>query len=218
MRYKTKRRNFSFIIVLPTNKKEKNAVSQVTKRALEQSLKNLLLKKPLTKITINDIAEDCGISRMTFYYHFKDIYDLVEWVCLEDAKRALDNKKTHDTWQQGLLQIFYAVRENKPFVMNVYHCVDRAQVEKYLRPLTDDLLMGVIEEESQGKTIRQEDKQCVAQVYSYVFIGLMLDWIRDDMKQDPEVLVKKLAAVLQNAFAEALDRLSVSGAKTEKAI
>ena len=193
-------------------------MSQVTKRALEQSLKNLLLKKPLTKITINDIAEDCGISRMTFYYHFKDIYDLVEWVCLEDAKRALDNKKTHDTWQQGLLQIFYAVRENKPFVMNVYHCVDKAQVEKYLRPLTDDLLMGVIEEESQGKTIRQEDKQFVAQVYSYVFIGLMLDWIRDDMKQDPEVLVKKLAAVLQNALAEALDRLSVSSAKSEKAI
>ena len=52
-------------------------MSQVTKRALEQSLKNLLLKKPLTKITINDIAEDCGINRMTFYYHFKDIYDLV---------------------------------------------------------------------------------------------------------------------------------------------
>ena len=55
-------------------------MSQVTKRALEQSLKNLLLKKPLTKITINDIAEDCGINRMTFYYHFKDIYDLVEWL------------------------------------------------------------------------------------------------------------------------------------------
>ena len=53
------------------------SMSQVTKRALEQSLKNLLLKKPLTKITINDIAEDCGINRMTFYYHFKDIYDLV---------------------------------------------------------------------------------------------------------------------------------------------
>ena len=42
-------------------------MSQITKRALEQSLKNLLLKKPLTKITINDIAEDCGINRMTFY-------------------------------------------------------------------------------------------------------------------------------------------------------
>ena len=57
-------------------------MSKVTKRALEQSLKNLLLKKPLTKITIGDITEDCGINRMTFYYHFKDIYDLVEWACL----------------------------------------------------------------------------------------------------------------------------------------
>ena len=52
-------------------------MSQTTKRALEASLKHLLAKKPLDKITINDIAEDCGISRMTFYYHFKDIYDLI---------------------------------------------------------------------------------------------------------------------------------------------
>ena len=51
-------------------------MSQTTKRAIEASLKHLLLKKPLDKITINDIAEDCGISRMTFYYHFQDIYDL----------------------------------------------------------------------------------------------------------------------------------------------
>ena len=79
-------------------------MSQVTKRALEASLKNLLLKKPLSKITINDITEDCGINRMTFYYHFKDIYDLVEWSCAEDAKKALEGKKTYDTWQQGFLQ------------------------------------------------------------------------------------------------------------------
>ena len=42
-------------------------MSEITKRAMEASLKNLLLKKPLGKITINDITEDCGISRMTFY-------------------------------------------------------------------------------------------------------------------------------------------------------
>ena len=148
-------------------------MSQVTKRALEQSLKNLLLKKPLNKITINDIAEDCGINRMTFYYHFKDIYDLMEWSCLEDARKALEEKKTHDTWQQGLLQIFNAVRENKPFIMNIYRCVDREQVEKYLKPLTDSLLMGVVEEQSSGLTVRQEDKEFIARVYSYVFVGLM---------------------------------------------
>ena len=45
--------------------------SQLTKRALEESLKRLLLEKPLSKITIADITNDCGISRMTFYYHFR---------------------------------------------------------------------------------------------------------------------------------------------------
>ena len=105
-------------------------MSQTTKRALEASLKKLLLQKPLNKITINDITEDCGISRMTFYYHFKDIYDLVEWACVEDAARALEGKKTYNTWQEGFLNIFHAVLENKPFIMNVYHSVSRERIEQ----------------------------------------------------------------------------------------
>ena len=184
-------------------------MSQVTKRALEQSLKNLLLKKPLTKITINDIAEDCGINRMTFYYHFKDIYDLVEWCCIEDAKKALEEKRTYDTWQQGFIQLFESVRENKPFIMNVYHCVDREQVEKYLNPLVDDLLMGVIEERAAGMSVREEDMQFIAKVYSYSFVGLMLDWIRDDMRDDPEELVKKFAMVIQGDLTSALSRFKI---------
>ena len=184
-------------------------MSQVTKRALEQSLKNLLLKKPLTKITINDIAEDCGINRMTFYYHFKDIYDLVEWSCLEDARKALEEKKTYETWRQGFVQLFEAVRENRPFIMNVYRCVHREQVEKYLKPLVDNLLLGVINEEAAGMTVRDEDKAFIAQVYSYMFVGLMLDWIRDDMREEPEALVNRLALVLKGAVSQALGRFSV---------
>ena len=185
-------------------------VSQVTKRALEQSLKNLLLKKPLNKITITDITEDCGINRMTFYYHFQDIYDLVEWACYEDAKKALENKKTHDTWQQGLTQLLYAVRDNKPFIINVYNCVDKGQVEKYLKPLTDDLLLGVVEEESINVNVREEDKKFIAQVYSYCFVGIMLDWIKNDMKEKPEDLVERLALVLDGDIGSALARFNLS--------
>ena len=181
-------------------------MSQVTKRALEQSLKNLLMKKPLTKITVGDIADDCGINRMTFYYHFKDIYDLVEWSCLEDAKRALDEKKTYETWQQGLLQIFEAVQENKPFILTVYRCVHREQVEKYLQPIVDRLLLGVIDEEADGMAVRDEDKRFIAQIYSYIFIGLMLDWIKDDMREDPQPIVDKLAKLIKGSMAEALSR------------
>lgn len=184
-------------------------MSQVTKRALEQSLKNLLLKKPLTRITVGDITDDCGINRMTFYYHFKDIYDLVEWSCLEDAKRALDEKKTYDTWQQGLLQIFKAVQENKPFILNVYRCVHREQVEKYLQPLVDQLLLNVINEEAAGITVRDEDKQFIAQVYSYMFIGLMLDWIKDDMREDPQQIVEKLSKLIKGSVSVALSRFKL---------
>ena len=64
-------------------------MSNTTKQGLEASIKRMMLKKPLDKITIRDITEDCGVGRMAFYYHFKDIYDLVEWSCVEDASRAL---------------------------------------------------------------------------------------------------------------------------------
>ena len=184
-------------------------MSQVTKRALEQSLKNLLLKKPLTKITVGDITDDCGINRMTFYYHFKDIYDLVEWSCLEDAKMALEEKKTYDTWQQGLLQIFKAVQENKPFILNVYRCVHREQVEKYLQPLVDQLLLNVINEEAAGITVRDEDKQFIAQVYSYMFIGLMLDWIKDNMRENPKQIVEKLSKLIKGSVSVALSRFKL---------
>lgn len=183
-------------------------MSQVTKKALEQSLKNLLLQKPLTKITINDITEDCGINRMTFYYHFKDIYDLVEWSCLEDARKALSENKTYETWQEGLLHIFEAVKQNKPFILNVYRCVDKGQVERFLNPLIDNLLMGVINELSKNMVVREDDKEFIAQVYSYLFIGLMLDWIKNGMEEDPKVLVDRLNLVIQDSVQQALSRFS----------
>ena len=146
------------------------------------------------------------MNRMTFYYHFKDIYDLVEWSCLEDAKKALEEKKTHDTWQEGFLNIFEAVLANKPFIMNVYHCVDREQVEKYLKPLTDNLILGVINEQAGNFTVREEDKEFIARVYSYIFIGIMLDWIKEDMKADPKQIVDRLAILIRDSLSEALSR------------
>lgn len=184
-------------------------MSQTTKRALEASLKNLLLRKPLDKITINDITEDCGISRMTFYYHFKDIYDLVEWSCVEDASKALQGQKTYDTWQQGFLQIFDLVLANKPFIMNVYHSVSREQVELYLYRLTYDLLIGVVEEKAVGMSVREEDKKFIADFYKFAFVGLMLDWIRNGMKEDPKRIVDRLSILIQGDISRALENYRV---------
>ena len=115
-------------------------MSQTTKRALEASLKKLLLEKPLNKITINDITEDCGVNRMTFYYHFKDIYDLVDWILMEDAAKTMEGRQSFDTWTEAFLDILHQIRDNKALVLNVYRSVGREQVEQYLYKLLDSML------------------------------------------------------------------------------
>lgn len=182
-----------------------------TKQALEASLKNLLLKKPLDKITIHDITTECGISRMAFYYHFKDIYDLVEWSCYEDAKQALQGKKTYDTWQEGIRQIFEVVYENKPFIMNAYHAISREQIENYLFKLTYSLMMGVVEEKAAGKVIGEAQKQFIADFYKYSFVGIMLDWIKQGMKEDYEEIVQNMILTLHGNVANSIENFTKAG-------
>ena len=57
------------------------------KYALAQSLKKLLSVRKLDKITVKDIVEDCGVNRQTFYYYFRDIYDLLEWNFQDAAEK-----------------------------------------------------------------------------------------------------------------------------------
>ena len=184
-------------------------MSQMTKRALVASLKELLAEKPLDKITVTDLTEHCGVNRMTFYYHFKDIYDLVEWACIENATRALAGQKTYDTWQQGFLQIFEAVQANRPFIMNVYRSVSREHVESYLYKLTYDLLIGVVEERARDLSVRECDREFIAHFYKYAFVGIMLDWIRDDMRADPKEIVDRLGVMLHGSIRAALERAAV---------
>ncbi|EPZ58986.1 bacterial regulatory s, tetR family protein [[Clostridium] sordellii ATCC 9714] len=61
-------------------------MSQMTKKSFAASLKKMLAQKTLEKIKVIDITEDCGVNRQTFYYHFKDIYDLLDWVYTDEAQ------------------------------------------------------------------------------------------------------------------------------------
>lgn len=184
-------------------------MAEFTKRALEESLKRMLMKKPVNKITINDITEDCGVNRATFYYHFKDIYDLVEWSCEEDSKRAADGNTTYDTWEQGFLNIFYAIEENKPFILNVYHYVSQEQITQYLYRVVYRLIKDVIEECAEGMSVREEDKKFIADFYKFAFVGIILDWIRNDMKTSPEQLVARISALIEGDVVRMLEKCRI---------
>ncbi len=190
-------------------------VSQTTKRALEASLKKLLLQKPLNKITINDITEDCGVNRMTFYYHFKDIYDLVEWIMVEDAAKALENKPTFDTWMEAFLDILHQVQENKVLVMNVYRSISREQVEQYLYKLLDPMLREFMERGMQEITVQDDDVQFIVDFYKYALVGMALEWIRKDMKEDPVRMTERLNLLIRGDFQRALNRFRTDRSPSE---
>ena len=136
-----------------------------------------------------------------------------------DIKEYADGSFRHiddSPWQEGFIDLFHAVYENKPFIMNVYHCVSMEQVEKYLKPLTDQLLLDVLNELSKDMVIREEDKQFIAKIYSYMFVGVMLDWIRNDMKEEPKTLVSRFGKAIQNDFINALKRFRMDTEYTDQ--
>lgn len=181
-------------------------MSQTTKRALAASLKKLLAQKPLDKITVVDITTDCEVNRQTFYYHFQDIYDLIEWIYSSEATNALGDKKTAETWEEGLLNICNYALENRAFVTSTYHSVSREYLEQYLYHETYPLLWNVLAEKSAHIPMRDEDKDFIVNFYKYAFVGLLLDWTGRGMRDDPHELVDRLSRLIHGNIVDAIEK------------
>ena len=181
-------------------------MAQTTKKALAASLKKLLTQKPLDKITVIDIVEDCEVNRQTFYYHFQDIYDLIDWIYTSEATKALDGKKTYETWQQGYMHIFEYVLRNKDFVLSTFHSVSRSHLERYLYNEVYNLLIEVVEEKAVGMTVREEDKAFIARYHKYGLVGLMQEWIETGMKEKPSAIIERLDILISGDITKALEK------------
>lgn len=77
-------------------------LSKKRKEEMAASLKRLMTKKNVQKITIQEIADDCGMNRYTFYYHFQDIYDLLSWTFSHDFEQLFENRYQCDTWDEWI--------------------------------------------------------------------------------------------------------------------
>lgn len=179
-----------------------------TKKALADSLKALLRTRPLSKVTIADITEGCGINRMTFYYHFRDIYDLVEWICREECSAALGGPLDRETWQDGFCDLCRYVLENRSFFVNVCNSIGREQAENYLYRVTYSILRSAVDELAGDMLIGEEEKKFIADFYKFAFVGVELDWLRSGMREPPEELAGRLSRLLNGQFDLALKNLS----------
>lgn len=176
------------------------------KEAFAESLKKMLEKKALDHITVKDIVEDCGVSRQAFYYHFKDIYDLVEWIFIEEASAALANNRDIDTWQHGYCQVLVRLRDNKPLVVNAYRSISREYLETFMYNVLFHVIYPVVEEQAEGMNVESRHKEFIAHFYSLAVVAMGLDWVRTGMKEDPEEIAEQVAMLVKGDFKKALKK------------
>ena len=192
-------------------------MSQRTKLEIKRAFKRLLLAQPWSKITISDITDECGINRMTFYYHFKDVYELVEWSCVYDISKVLEDKKLCRSWQEEYLQVFRVFLENKEFVLKLNKQEIRGHIEKLLYDFTYDLIFKVVETQSEGMKVSDEDKQFLANFFKYAFCGIFADWISGGMEKDPEQIINKLGIIVKGDIKKALNEYRLDKSNRETA-
>ncbi|SFA72160.1 TetR/AcrR family transcriptional regulator [Clostridium frigidicarnis] len=185
-------------------------MSQTTKKALAQSLKNLMNSKSLSKITVNDIVKDCGVNRRTFYYHFQDIYALLEWIFRNEVTSVMAENKTYETWQQGFLMIFLYLEQNHKLVLNTYNSIGRDQLEIHLYSAVYKLVFDVVDEVAVEMKVSEKDKEFVVNFYKFALVGLLLEWIRTDMVEDPEKIIDNLNKVINGDIHRALLKCEVN--------
>lgn len=171
-------------------------MAQTTKLMMAYALVELLKTKPLSKITINDIAEKCGINRMTFYYHFKDIYELVSWTFMEKGVLPLEKNINESGWPERMRIIMESIQENKVIINNIYSSMRREHIEAYIIHLCGKLFNDTIDKMAEGMDITEEDKKFVSDFYNRAFCGFVLNWIEGGMKANPPELIKKLSCML----------------------
>lgn len=180
-----------------------------TKQKLALSLEKLVENRPLEKITINDVTQNCNLNRQTFYYHFHDIYDLVEWIFETEGTKVIDVEQSYKTWNDGLILLCKKMKNKKYFIRACYnseYC--HKQLMTYLYKHTLELVNGIIEKVGYDVIIDETDKKFVANFYKNAFAGLFLDWIKDGMKEEPEKFVEKISIIITGSIRENLLKFS----------
>ena len=168
----------------------------VIKRVLASTLKEMAEKKSLSKITINDLTQACGVSRQTFYNNFKDIYDLVEWIYLKEVVTPIEKGKIYDKWQDALTSIFQYISENHVFVLNTYRSFGKGFLEKVLRQEIELFLSNQVFKKIEVTKEEAKQVEFSYSFYTYALVGVGLDWIEKQMPESVEELVERIERVM----------------------
>ena len=158
-------------------------MSLTTKRALANSLKKLLSKRSFDKITVKDIVEDCGVNRQTFYYHFHDIYDLIEWIFQDAAEDLIRNGLDYEDWSAGLEILLQYLQENRALILNAYNSISHEVVADYIKKVLRPYAENIVHKQAElmGSSVAEEDVELVTDIFTLASSGLVMEWIGGQM-------------------------------------
>ena len=179
------------------------AASDQTKHALAAALKELMAQKPIDKITIHDITERCGIRRQNSYYNFEDVYDLMRWMFQEEAVSLLRQHEGALLWQEGLLQLFRYIEENKAVCLCALRSVGREHLKRFFETDIHAIIHRTVEQFGHevgaiSAGVTEADVELVTHFYVVALTGMLESWLLGEIDRTPEELIRSADCILQD--------------------
>lgn len=185
------------------------AVSKRTKQDLCAALKDLMVQKPLEKITIRELTDRCGMIRQAFYYHFEDIYDLVRWMFQEEAMTLLQQHEGVLLWQEGLLQLFQYIQDNRAVCLCALKSLGRNHLKRFFQEEIFNLIHQTVRNltEEMNFPDGQMEPAMLTQFFVIALGGVMESYLLGELDFTPEQLIQFVDTMLQDQIRGAAMRL-----------
>lgn len=156
--------------------------SNQTKQLLAQSLQELMVTTPLEKISVNDIVDHAGVGRNTFYYHFEDKYDLVNWYFQSGITQFLVERSAYSSWGTLLTALETYFLENKVFYCNALAYNGQNSLQQYMF----DYLCSIFAQNARelNPEISSDRTQMAGQFFAGAMMGILIPWVFGGMKSN----------------------------------
>ncbi len=180
---------------------------QTTKEALAETLEMLLETRNIDKITVKDIVTECGVNRQTFYYHFHDIYDLMEWALADSIEQYAEQSLTAGMdWMEQIRQLFHFFYLHRTVILHGYDATNRMQYERAAIKWVSPLVREKMESYTQAADVDEGRKSFICRVYSRTIAGLLLEWIEEGMPDQRHVRLDDYFIILDGSIGYVLDK------------
>ena len=174
---------------------------------LADALKRCMKRAPLEKVTVGEIAEECGTSRQTFYRHFKDKYDLVNWYFDKILLESFEHMGEGKTVREGLVNKFHYIEKEKLFFKAAFKNDDQNNLRDHDFHLILKFYTERIEQKS-GRTMSVH-LRFLLEMYCQGSVYMTVQWVFGRIEGTPEQLAESLIAAMPEELAGVFKELEL---------